>query len=238
MALGLALAAQPVRGGSLKVAPIRVSFDTSDNVQVMRIENSGSETTRVQLRLFDWSQKDGQDDLAPTRDVLVNPTMFEIAPGKAQLARIGLRVPVGAVEKSYRLLVDEIPSDAAPKAGEVRSLLRISIPVFVPVEKASAQLSWRAWPEGPSSLALALENTGGAHVQIRNIAMFAGHNGPMLGSHNQMLYLLPAAKRQIVVPLTGPVRPGQALEIRMATDGSDSVAALRVEGAAGAENRN
>ncbi len=221
--LALGFGVQPAFSAALKIAPIRILLGAHNTVQVMRIENTGSETTRLQLQILSWSQRGGRDYFAPTRDVLANPAMFEIAPHKIQIVRIGLRTKAGAMEKSYRLFVVEVPN-SIPQSGRVQTLLRISVPVFVPAPNAVGRLVWHAWPSGPNKLTLSLQNVGNAHTQIHHITLDDGtHNAP-LGVSNRMLYLLPGTHHEITIPINGPAKPGQSVELKAATDGPEILA--------------
>lgn len=221
----LSLAAQ---ASSLKVYPVRIVLTPKEPVQTMTIQNSSAEAARIQLRVFSWSQVDGKDVFAETRDVLANPALFEIAAKGEQIARFGLRTSPGAVEKSYRVVLEEVPGLRPNEPGEVRTLLRISIPIFVPAPKPVGRLSWRAWATGPRKVAFAIGNQGTAHVQINRLAL-VGQDGTKLGADDMSVYLLPGASQQIVLDVDTPVSAGQALKLNAVTDQGNLVADLVIE---------
>lgn len=96
----LPLLAQPSLAAQLKVAPVRVDLGAESRVGVVQIENLSDEPTHISLRIFAWRQDQGEDELVPTRDILVNPAMFELPPRSRQLARIGMQAPPGLREGS------------------------------------------------------------------------------------------------------------------------------------------
>ncbi|MEZ5655070.1 MAG: fimbria/pilus periplasmic chaperone [Sphingobium sp.] len=228
-ALLLMLPSQPLWGAGLKVAPVSISLDADHSIEVIQIENSGASPTRVQLRLFAWEQRSGQDELNPTRDVLANPAQFEMAPGGTQTVRIGRLIPPGDVEKSYRLLIEEIPSAAAVNTQQVKMLLRISIPVFVPPVTPETDLRWRAVASDGRQLTLWVENRGSSHVQLRRISVASQGSGTAVGEHGQMLYVLPGATRVVSLSTASPVRAGQALVVSATTDGASIAASMVTE---------
>lgn len=231
----LMLPSQPSWAAGLKVAPVSISLDAQHAIQVIQIENSGQNPTRVQLRLYQWNQRLGQDELKPTRDVLANPGQFEIAPSATQTVRIGRLIPPDHVEKSYRLLIEEIPSAAAVNAQQVKMLLRISIPVFVPSLAPETDLRWRALAGDGRQFTLSVENRGSSHVQLRRISVASQGSGTAVGEHGQMLYVLPGATRVVLLSTASPVRAGQALVVSATTDGVDITASMVTEATPHAE---
>ncbi|MBN8819009.1 MAG: molecular chaperone [Sphingomonas sp.] len=224
----LLVPAQASPAAQLKVAPVRVDLGAETRVAVVQIENLSDEPTRISLRVFAWQQDQGEDELAPTRDILVNPGMFELPPKSRQLARIGMQVPAGIREGSYRFLVEEVPTGPNPNPGQIRTLLRISLPVFIGAPKAQASVRWRVLPAGPGQVKLRMTNSGGAHVQLRRIALSTGAGEPIT-ARDQMLYLLAGATRDIVLPLHRSLEHGQHLVVTAATDGDDMTADAVVE---------
>src|SRR5690606_27632881 len=89
----------------------------------------------AQVRVYRWTQVDGQDVLEATRDLAISPPMLEVASGGEQLVRVVRLGPApAATEASYRVVVDELPVaavDAADGGEGLRFVLRYSIPVFV-----------------------------------------------------------------------------------------------------------
>jgi fimbrial chaperone protein len=203
---------------SLRVYPVRIVLSPKEPVQTMRIQNGGVEAARLQVRVFSWRQAaDGKDVFEETRDVLVNPGLFEIAGQGEQIARFGLRTDPATVEKSYRVFLEEVPGSRPTEPGEVRTLLRISIPIFVPAPQAVGRLTWRAWATGPRKMTLAIGNDGTAHVQITRLAL-ARKGGTKLGAGDMSIYLLPGASQRITLDVDAPVRAGEALTLNAVTD--------------------
>lgn len=210
---------------SLAVAPVRIALNENDPVATMRIENVGAEATRVQLRVFSWHQSNGEEFLEPTRDILVNPSLFEVKPDKVQLARFGLRTQSGAIEKSYRLVLDEIPEFAPNVPGHIRTLLRITIPIFVTARGEMAKIIWNLWPEDSKSVMISARNTGNAHLQINQLEL-ERPDGTKLGIKAMSTYLLPGSLQLIALAVTNPVHSGEALKLTAVTDQANIVSEL------------
>lgn len=184
--LALTLASGLASAASLQVAPTSLTLQATQNAEGLWLSNSGDQPVHVQLRVYRWTQSDGVESLDPTRDLVVSPPMQTLPPGQRQLVRIIRTAPVPPPsELGYRVIVDELPTDATPadKQG-LRFVLRYSIPVFI-VPQANASGSASAKPE-PAAIAPALQarlltgddgqamlevrNSGSQHAQIADLA--------------------------------------------------------------------
>lgn len=237
--IGLAAAVScsaPALAGSLTVFPVRIQLAPEEPVQTLTVRNSGGEPSRVQLRVYAWSQHGGEDVFAETRDVLANPPLFEIAPEAEQLARFGLRVGAGDVERSYRVILEEVPIDELARPGEIRTLLRISIPIFVPPVAPRTEIAWSARPSGAGSIALGLSNGGNMHIQISRLTITRA-DGTSLGAEDMSAYLLPGARTERTFAVSSPVRAGERLRVEALTDGEPLSAEIIAGGPSGGAAR-
>lgn len=173
-ASGAGLASTGALAAALEVSPVVHEVPSSRSALAMSISNRSSASVTVQVRAFEWSQPDGEEQLLPAPAVLLSPPIFTLEPGRSQLVRALLpAVAPGAAarERSWRLFVDEIPgarTDDAP----IRFALRLSIPVFhaAPLQASAALDALR--DDG----ALVLRNQGSRRARLRDIAL-VGVNG-------------------------------------------------------------
>lgn len=131
--LVLALA-QPAFAGRLQVSP--TSFSVPQSAQTaskeLWISNTSDTPLSAQIRVMSWSQSDFSDQWSPTTDVLPSPAMVNVAPHTQQLVRIIVPKPLGATEKTFRVIVDELPgAQQESSTAQINFLLRYSIPFFV-----------------------------------------------------------------------------------------------------------
>ncbi len=226
-ALFLAIAG-PAWASTLSVSPIRLVLTPGAPLGTFTVNNEGGLPARAQLVMSTWRQEDGKDVLTPTRDVLVNPTIFEVGANSRQLVRLGLQVPAAAVERSYRLVLDEIPTAAQIKAGTIGVRLRISVPLFVPVEGAVADLGWRATVNG-RDIRFDISNKGGRHAQILRLKISRAGGATLLDT-GASVYILPGSTGQpAAFKLSAPVAPGEMLRIDAKTDNGDVHASVRAD---------
>lgn len=193
--VGVLAAAGTAAAGSLNVAPIRVALGPNASVAVLTVRNQDDAPVVVQARPAAWSQHDGGDSLEDTRDLLVTPPLFTIAPKGEQTVRVALRHrPDPAHELDYRLVLAEVPPTAALEARQLRMVLRITLPVFVgATTPTAADLSWHhsVLPDG--TLRISAYNHGTAHIQILGFdAESSDHAGQKLHTDTGH-YVLPGA---------------------------------------------
>lgn len=211
------MASAPAYAAMLKAYPVRLALSPDEPVATMTIQNSGAEVTRLQLRVMAWSQENGEDVFRPTRDVLANPAMFELAPGAQQIARFGLQSGAVPREGSYRVFLQEVPTREAGKPGEVITLLQISIPIFIPVKGAISQLTWSLDSSGADKASLQVQNTGGGHVQVTGLTLTRA-DGQVVSDQKMSVYVLPGAWRRAAIDLKSPLKRGERLTFRAETD--------------------
>ncbi|CAG4974709.1 fimbrial biogenesis chaperone [Novilysobacter luteus] len=199
----------PAFAASLQVAPTLVELAASERGEAVWLTNTAADTpTRAQVRLFRWTQKNGEDILEPTSDLAISPPLTELAGGAQQLVRV-IRTgppPTGA-EASYRIIVDEVPRAESSDQTGLNFLLRYSIPVFVlPVTEAPIgyDLAPRLESTGEQVM-LVVTNRGLQHAQIADLS-YVDRSG---------------ARHELMSGLVGYVLPGQTMRWSLPSAGRD-----------------
>jgi fimbrial chaperone protein len=134
LALCALLWAGSALAAGVRISPILVELTSSQTNAIVSLRNDGDAPIRYQVSAVNWSQDDaGQMKFAPTRDLIVFPQLVTLKAGEERNLRVGVSGDkFGALEKSYRVFVEELPP--AEKAGDkpaVQVLTRLSIPVFL-----------------------------------------------------------------------------------------------------------
>lgn len=195
--------------GSFTATPIKLTIPTGASSTSLSLENVGDQPVLVQAEVVAWAQDAGKDVLTPSRDLVVSPPIFKVAPGGAQTVRVGvLSRPQSDREITYRLFLQEVPE--APRAGEqgVSVALRLGLPVFLlPRAPAAPVVTWHASP-GDREVQLTLRNSGNAHVQVFQYRLYA-EDGALLGEHDFGGYVLARQERTWTVKLRQPWRGGK-----------------------------
>lgn len=210
----LALVAAAAAQG-LNTTAIRIDLGPARAVAGFEVGTDGTRDMLVHARLFAWTQDGGQDRLLPTERVAVNPAIFELRPGERQLVRVGLVGAPGpaAAEQAFRLLVDEVPDQTLPEPGQVRTAVRLSLPVFV---AGSGPRAMRIEAGLPHAKGVPLRNLGNAHVRVDAVSL-RDRAGGEVAARRIFLYLLPGAEMLLPLPLA-PGLPARVARVALETN--------------------
>lgn len=217
LVLGGLLAVGPAANpaATLEVAPVVHELPPGRNALSMSVANRGSAAATVQVRCFVWSQVDGQDRLVPADGVLLSPAVFTIGVGATQTVRALFADDRAPQERTYRLLVDEIPR--SDDGERVRFALRLSVPVFMAATgQQAAALNWKV---EAGTQTLTAVNQGGARERVREIEL-RRHGGERLRATNAAgPYLLAGAVRGwSLAGAAATLRPGEPVTLSAQTD--------------------
>lgn len=199
--LALGLVFQVAAGASgLQVAPTSLTLTARQSADGLWLSNTGDTAISAQVRVYRWTQQNGEDQEVPTREVLVSPPMIQLATADRQLIRVIRTGPPPAdAEAAYRVVIDELPLDNTPLKKGVQFVLRYSVPVFMgPVSDTPPQLSWKVNRQGQQAV-LEVSNTGGTHAQVAELS-FSDSRGKRTEVHPGLLgYVLPGAQMRWAV---------------------------------------
>jgi fimbrial chaperone protein len=210
------LIALVAHAGSFTANPIRLIVPAGANSTSLTLDNTGDQPVLVQAQVVEWSQRDGQDVLTPSRDLIVSPPIFRIAAGASQIVRVGLlRAAPAERELTYRLFLQEVPPPRAAGEPGVAVALRLGLPVFVqPRTRAAPQLQWNAKAER-EGITLSLTNSGNAHVQALDCKLLR-EDGTLFGEQQLAAYVLPGQTRSWLIKTSQPWR-GEKLRLTAQT---------------------
>ena len=193
--IGLACGAAGAAG--LQVSPVTLTLKPIQQADGLWLTNTGSAPLDAQVRVFRWTQVDGQERLGPTQGLVVSPPMLELPVDGRQLIRVirsGVP-PAGPAEESYRVLVDELPLPQPEGQKGLSFVMRHSLPIFVAPAGAPPsppQLQWTLQRQGDQTV-LEVANSGGTHAQLADL-VFADAAGQRTVVHAGLLgYVLPGA---------------------------------------------
>lgn len=191
----------PLQSAVLQLAPIPIEVEAPQAAAVLSLGNRASAEVALQIRVFRWSQVNGEDKLDPTQDLAVSPPIAVVPAGQTLTVRVvRLAKEAPTAEETYRIWVDELPAGKAkPSGNQLRILMRYSVPAFFePPAPASAPaaLSWRL-SHSKKGWLLSASNPGARRVRI---------SGLQLRSPDGTLKALPAGGE-----LSGYVLAGQQM---------------------------
>lgn len=219
---------------SVLIWPIDPVLEADQQASALWLENRGTETANLQIRVFGWSQSGFEEQYQNQRDVIGSPPVAKIEPGQKQLVRLTRTkdVPPGQ-ELAYRIIIDEIPAVQPPAAeggktaAAIRFQMRYSVPLFAygaglwskedttrprdPKGIGLPQLSWRTVAvEGRPYVEV--RNQGAVHARLTDVVIKQGGQSKPV-AEGLLGYVLPGAVMRWPAP--GPLAGESALQVRV-----------------------
>ncbi|WP_151731647.1 fimbrial biogenesis chaperone, partial [Acinetobacter seifertii] len=123
-----------ISAATIRLSPVTVEILSHQKASSISLYNQSNDSADLQIRIFEWTQNDGQDQLIPTDDIAISPPFIKLKPNDSYNLRV-VRIkpePISG-EKTYRIILDELPKpiDSRKASQGVNVLLRSSLPVFV-----------------------------------------------------------------------------------------------------------
>jgi fimbrial chaperone protein len=154
----------------LSVGPVLLELTAPAAAATLTLVNNEDHEITVQTRVLRWSQRNGEETLEPTTDVVASPPSITLAPDADYTIRI-VRTSKRPVEgeESYRVLVDQLPDYRRAQSSGVNMLIRQSIPVFFRATQSRApDVSWSLSREG-INFTLRATNRGDTRLRIASL---------------------------------------------------------------------
>jgi len=199
----LALQAPAILAGEFSVSPVRLDLGGTARSQLLSITNAGTVPARFLVRGAAWTMTEaGAVELSDDDKLIVFPASFTVAAKATQNIRVGTDQRAGETEKTWRVLLEELPdANAAGNAGATINVLSvISVPVFMsPLKPRKAmEISWLGH-EGASAR-VALINGGNAHEMVAAVSLIATRGDETIQQAQQEgWYILPGKRRVYVL---------------------------------------
>ena len=230
-ALILALAPLAAHAAEFSVSPIRLELELERGARsaAVTVSNDDTRPLRMQLRLMEWTQDaDGGDVYRDSDELVYFPRMLSVRPGEKRLVRVGLKTPPLAVERTYRLYLDELPDGSRPVASGLSFTIRFALPIFLPAAvDAKAAGAIEALTLRGGKLQIAVRNTGNRHFRIASVAARAPAG---FAAEAPGWYLLAGARRVHTIEIPAEVCRGlRRLDVTVKADKLSLEGGLDVE---------
>lgn len=206
---------EAARAASLQISPVSVRLRPGQNAAGIELQNLGDGPIYGQVRVFLWDQKQGDDVLTPTRELVASPPIVQIAARASQTVRL-VRTGAGAAgagEATYRVLIDEVAREDSATGTGVDIRLRYSVPVFVAGAAAMPEaLTWRVAKKNGAWL-LRVDNGGGLHAQIGTLEFNNRAGVRFVVSKGLFGYVLAGRWREWALPVDAAADLSGVLEV-------------------------
>lgn len=207
----LVCAACSVQAGAFSVHPMRLQLGGTVRSAALTVRNDDAVPLSFQIRGMDWTQDaEGQDRYGDATDLVYFPRLLVLEPGQEAVIRVGLRQSLTAVEKTYRLFVEELPPvAAAPTAqgvSQIRALVRFGAPVFVKPAQPTSLLAIEALEVRDGQAQWRLRNAGNQHELFETLRVrgLDAQGAEVFATALTLRYLLAGSARRFQVDLPNP----------------------------------
>ncbi|MDS7929050.1 fimbria/pilus periplasmic chaperone [Acinetobacter sp. V102_4] len=162
-----------LNAASIRLSPVSVEILNDQSASSISLYNQSNESTDLQVRVFEWRQNAGQDQLIPTDEIAVSPPFLKLQPNDSYNLRV-VRINPAPVsgEQTYRIIIDELPKPIDNRKADqgINVLLRSSLPLFVVNKDAITKLTWSIQQEQNIS-SLMISNVGNRHALLNNLML-------------------------------------------------------------------
>jgi fimbrial chaperone protein len=190
--------------GSFYVNPVKIELSKQTKTAVISIENTSNSETTIQIKALSWTQKNGEEILTITKDLIIAPKIFKIKARSTQIVRVGM---MGNAEKndelSYRLSIEEIPAPPTPDFKGLQIALRISIPVFISgTDQSEQKINFTNFRLANEKLIFNIKNIGSIHTRITSVKLYPEENPEkIIAIHDAPIYVLPKSEQTVTMKI-------------------------------------
>lgn len=222
-----------VSAAEFRVTPIRIDFGKGAKSAIVNVINDGPKTN-LQIYAMEWKQDaEGKDVYTKTDDIIYFPKVLILEKGETRIIRAGMKTTPAAVEKTYRLFIEEIPSQKKKEGVNIVIAIKFGVPVFVEPLKETfkAEISGISMSKGV--LKAIVKNTGTSHINIESISIRGtGSDGrEILNKDLSGWYLLSGVTRAYTTEIPKDVCRGLgAVSLKLKSD------RLKLDGQLNADN--
>ncbi|MGE8551249.1 MAG: molecular chaperone [Acinetobacter calcoaceticus] len=162
-----------LNAASIRLSPVSIEILNDQSASSISLYNQSNESSDLQVRVFEWRQNAGQDQLIPTDEIAVSPPFLKLQPNDSYNLRV-VRINPAPVsgEQTYRIIIDELPKPIDNRKADqgVNVLLRSSLPLFVVNKDAITKLTWSIQQE-QNNPSLTISNVGNRHALLSNLTL-------------------------------------------------------------------
>lgn len=188
-----------VAAGQFSVSPVKLDFIGNARSQLLSITNGSDQPAGFLVRGAAWTMTEaGAVEFLDDDSLIVFPATFTLPPKGTQNIRVGTAVRAGQTEKTWRVILEELPdtSPAGASATVVNVLSIISVPVFMPPisPRKALEIAWQAAAGKVAKIETA--NTGNVHQVLTGVSVAAMRGDEIVQqAQEEGWYILPGETR-------------------------------------------
>lgn len=185
------------------VSPMSVSLGSGVRSAAVTLRNDDVAPRSFSVRALAWRHDEqGQEQFDETTELIYFPRLITLEPNEQAVVRIGLRQPIAAVERSWRLFVEEMPPPGLDPAGSrVRMRVRFGVPVFAAPVHPTRHLALSDVTREGDWLRWFLRNEGNQHERFEQMSVrgLDGQGRELFAQPVDARYLLAGEHRRLAV---------------------------------------
>jgi fimbrial chaperone protein len=188
------------------VSPTRLLLASGAASTYVTITNTSLVPQRYSASAYRWNQTAAAPVvLSPTNDVVFFPGSFTIDSLQSQRIRIGSTAAADTTEKTYRLVVSELPPLQNVLVAESAGLAftaSFSIPIYLAPQQAVAAGQITDVVVDRHNLRFSVRNTGNVHFVAKTMRVIArGESATIMSAENSAWFVLANSQHDFVMPL-------------------------------------
>jgi fimbrial chaperone protein len=156
---------------AVSITPTTILLGPGHPTALVSLTNDSDDATRFETSVNTWAESpDGETALSPSTDVVIFPQLIALAPHETKKVRIGTELPPASAERSYRLIMQELPRlNRGTGVVEIQVLSKLSLPVFVTAAAAQARPAIAPPSLKNGTLSFDVVNAGAAHFMLKQV---------------------------------------------------------------------
>ncbi len=212
----------PAAATPVSVTPTTINLRPGNASELVSLANESDTPARFEINAFVWTEtEDGRTELTPTKDLIVFPALLELPPRGIKKIRLGAERPASGGEKSYRLVINELPQAAKGEAAlQIQVLTNMTLPIFVSASAGAPKVVIEDAKVENGKLSFAVANGGTSRFVLQHVDVSGTGKGAQAFDVSQKgWYVLAGGKRRYEVALGGArCRQADAIAIKAVTD--------------------
>jgi len=169
-----AISLLPAAGMSadLFVNPVRLFYTPKQKTAITKVKNNSDQKVSLQINVYSWIQDEkAEDQYSPTQDIVLFPKILTLQGNEERIIRVGVKVPPGVKEKTYRIFLEELPQPFVAEGTILRTILKIGVPVFILPTKPEAAGEIEKIELSKGNLSFVVKNKGNVHFIIQTVKL-------------------------------------------------------------------
>ncbi|EXE57649.1 gram-negative pili assembly chaperone, N-terminal domain protein, partial [Acinetobacter sp. 1542444] len=77
-----------LNAASIRLSPVSVEILSDQAASSISLYNQSNESADLQVRVFEWRQNAGQDQLVPTDEIVISPPFLKLQPSDSYNLRV------------------------------------------------------------------------------------------------------------------------------------------------------